>query len=175
MFISKCSEDTYCVSGVQAKWLPHCYKRPGSRAGPETLRCCWSCAISAMPGLLLPAAREQCMRFCFCHLLPRSLNYPRGCQEACFSGMFPVLFSFASFRRVEWPGSSLSFLNRYLAMGPHAWHLGIKFLFRPCVAVWGLDWTCLLVFGIWSSVLRRLPSLDLLSLSLLMPLQFPSL
>lgn len=58
-------------------------------------------------------------------------------------------------------------------MGPHAWHLGIKFLFRPCVAVWGLDWTCLLVFGIWSSVLEKTSRLWPPSPVLLMPLQFP--
>lgn len=127
----------------------------------------------AMPGLLLPAAREQCMRFCFVIFYLAPSTTPGAARGLLLSGMFPVLVFFASFRRVEWPGSSLSFLNRYLAMGPHAWHLGIKFLFRPCVAVWGLDWTCLLVFGIWSSVLRRLPGSDLLPLSLLMPLQFP--
>ena len=131
----------------------------------------------AMPGLLLPAAPEQCMRFCSIIFYLAPSTTPGAARDLLLSGMFPVLVFFASFRRVERPGSSLSFLNRYLAMGPHARHLGIKFLFRPCVAVWELDWTCLLVFGVWSSVLRRLPGSDLLPLSLLclnsLSLQFP--
>lgn len=115
MFISKCSEDNLLCLWCTGQVTSHRYKSPGSRAGPEILRCCWSCTT------------VPCQACFFVHLLNNPCDSalssstsllsttPGAARDLLLPGMFPVLVFFASFRRVERPGSSSSFLNKNLA------------------------------------------------------------
>lgn len=70
----------------------------GSRARAWNLEMLLELYHCAMPGLLLPAAREQCIRFCFVifYLIPSTTQ---GCQRPASRGCFQFLFSLLHFRR----------------------------------------------------------------------------
>lgn len=83
----------YCVSGVQAKWLPTVTRVQEVGPGLKS----WD-AVGAEP-LCHARPASSCISWTIhvillCHLLPRSPQLPRGLPETCFSwGCFQFLFS----------------------------------------------------------------------------------
>ena len=107
MFISKCSKDNLLYLWCTGQVTSHYYKSPGSRAGSENLWHGWSCTTVPCQACCF-LHLEQSMWFCSVIFYLAPLNYPGGCQRpASLLGMDPVPVFFASFRRVEWPGSFL--------------------------------------------------------------------